>query len=82
MALVNEQEAKDRCAQLAAEHPDRASNNWLPVKQKDDTWSVARIPLPPPVDGGAENRDDSRPVADDPRAENPWINPPPWIGGI
>jgi hypothetical protein len=78
------EDAKDRCAQLAAEHPDRARVNWIPVKQKDGSWAVARIPLPPPVkvDQAQESHDDSRPLRENPRGENPWINPPPWIGGL
>jgi len=43
---------------------------------------VVRIGLPPPVRANAaEVRAGERPPADNPRAENPWINPPPWIGG-
>jgi len=80
---MTEQEAKDRCAQLAAEHPDRATTNWLPVKQKDGTWAVARIPLPPPAKpSGESTKADHEPLPANPRAENPWINPPPWIGGL
>lgn len=80
---MNEQEAKDHCAQLVASHPDRATTNWLPVKQKDGTWAVARIGLPPPAQSsGKQVKSEPKPLADNPRAENPWINPPPWIGGI
>ena len=78
---MNEQEARDRCAELAAEHPDRATSNWIPVKQKDGTWGVARIGLPPPAKATGESRAERDPLAQNPRAENPWINPPPWIGG-
>ncbi len=68
---MTEEEAKARCTQLAAEHPDRERNQWLPVKAKDGTWSVARIGVPPPLDPTAttESHDSSRPAADDPSSE-------------
>jgi hypothetical protein len=34
---VNAQEAQERRAQLAAEHPDRATHGWLPVEQNAGT---------------------------------------------
>ncbi|HEX5593279.1 MAG TPA: hypothetical protein VFX35_08025 [Solirubrobacterales bacterium] len=74
---MDEQEAKDRCAQLAAEHPDRETSNWVPVKQKDDSWAVVRIPLPPPVDPNrtqGTRRDPSPHEGEDVRAD-PWIKP-------
>jgi hypothetical protein len=75
---VTEAEAKARCAQLAQEHPDRATANWIPIRQKDGFWAVARIGLPPPLDPAAteKTRDSSRPVTDNPGPEPPWINPP------
>lgn len=81
---MTEDEAKARCAQLASEHPDREQVNWIPVKQKDGSWAAARIPLPPPVKTNQtrESQTDSRPLRENPRAVNPLINPPPWIGGI
>ena len=81
---MTEDEAKARCAQLASEHPDRGQVNWIPVKQKDGSWAVARIPFPPPVKTNQtqESQTDSRPLRENPRAENPLINPPPWIGGV
>lgn len=67
---MDEQEAKARCAQLAAEHPDRERNHWIPVKGKDGTWSVARIGLPPPTEpGGTEIQEKPRPPAEDPSSE-------------
>jgi hypothetical protein len=74
---MNEQEAKGRCMELAREHPDRGVANWVPVKQKDGTWAVARIPLPPPIDpsqiqGG--RREPSPHEGEDVRAD-PWIRP-------
>lgn len=74
---MDEREAKERCAQLGREHPDREVANWVPVKQKDSSWAVARIPLPPPVDpsktqGG--RREPSPHEGEDVRAD-PWIKP-------
>jgi len=81
---MTEDEAKARCTRLAAEHPDRARVNWIPVKQNDVSCAVARIPLPPPVKvhQTQESQKDPRPQRENPRSENPWINPPPWIGGL
>jgi hypothetical protein len=81
---MTEQEAKDRCAQLAAEHPDRATTNWLPVKQKDGTWAVARIPLPPPAKAeGEETKSEPRPMPGDSRGDTLGGNlPPGWYGGL
>lgn len=74
---MDEREARERCAQLAAEHPKRESTNWVPVKQKDGSWAVARIPLPPPVDPGKTRggrRESSPHEGEDVRAD-PWIKP-------
>jgi hypothetical protein len=74
---MTEDEAKARCAQLEAEHPDRATTNWIPAKQKDGSWAVARIPLPPPLDlsSTSETRPSGRLQGEDPRTEPPWLNP-------
>jgi len=74
---MNEGEARERCAQLAAAHPYREVANWIPVQQRNGTWAVARIPLPPPVDpsntqGG--RRKPSPQEGEDVRAD-PWIKP-------
>ena len=68
---MNEQEAKDRCAELAAKHPDRSRNQFVPIKAKDGTWSVARIGVAPALDptDTTESRDSSRPATDDPSSE-------------
>jgi hypothetical protein len=78
---MTEQEAKEQCTQLAAEHPDRGTHRWIPT-QRDGEWAVAKIGLPPPSnDGSPEVRADERPpTPDDPRTEPPWLNP--GAGGI
>jgi hypothetical protein len=79
---MNEQEARERCAQLAAEHPDRATNNWVPVQQKDGTWAVAHIPLPPPIDAeGSATAEKARPPADTPTDQLLGGNLPPSAFG-
>jgi hypothetical protein len=78
---MNEQEAKDRCAQLTREHPDRRTHRWMPVRSKDGEWAVAKINLPPTTaPTGTETRAAPRPDADDPRILPPWLDPP--RGGI
>lgn len=74
---MTEEKAKERCAQLAAEHPDRERTNWVPVKQKDGTWAVARIPLPPPLDPSQTkgSRRHPRPNEGEDVRADPWIKP-------
>jgi hypothetical protein len=71
---MTEQEARDLCARLSAEHPDRDTHQWLAV-QRDGEWRVAKIGLPPADEHTvAEVRSDERPATpDDPRP--PWRNP-------
>jgi hypothetical protein len=73
---ITEEEAKARCAELAAEHPDRVTNQWIPVHSKDGSWAVARIGLAPPAKPtGTSSLSEPRPAADDPRESFPWLNP-------
>jgi hypothetical protein len=62
---VTEQEARDACAQLSAEHPDRETHRWVPT-QRGEEWVVAKIGLPPAADSSsAEIRADERPPTPD-----------------
>jgi hypothetical protein len=62
---MNEAEAKEVCARLAAEHPDRHTNRWVATK-RDGEWVVAKIGLPPaPEELTAERRADERPPTPD-----------------
>ncbi len=82
LTRVNEIEAKEECARLGAEHPDRQTHRWVPTK-RDGEWAVAKIGLPPPADDiTAELRADERPsTPDDVRDGMPFGNtPPPWFG--
>jgi len=74
---MTEQEAKDRCDQLAREHPDRETHRWIPVPGKDGGWAVAKVNLPPTTSPtGTETRSAPRADADDPRVLPPWLDPP------
>ena len=42
---MTEAEARERCAQLAREHPERAQNQWFP-RETEDGWTVVKVPLP------------------------------------
>jgi hypothetical protein len=78
---MNEQESKQRCEQLAAEHPDRETHRWTPMRRGNGEWSVAKIGLPPPVaPTGSTSHVTVRHPPDDPRENFPWLNPP--SGGI
>ena len=78
---MTEQEAKARCQQLAAEHPDRETHRWVPTKAKDGNWSIAKINLPPPKPPtGSETRVTKSESGEDPRVLPPWLDPP--RGGI
>jgi len=78
---MNAQEAKDRCEQLTAEHPDRETHRWVPVQAKDGEWQVAKINLPPAKPPtGTETRETKSEGSDDPRILPPWLDPP--RGGI
>jgi hypothetical protein len=42
---MTEAEARDLCAQLAREHPERAQNQWF-AREEDDGWTVVKVRLP------------------------------------
>ena len=76
-------EAERMCKRLAAEHPDRQTNQWHPRKQRDGSWGVVKIALPPtdPKELTAETRADEQPdTGDDPR-HNVFRNVPPFGAG-
>jgi len=73
---MDEKQAKERCAQLAAEHPDRETHRWVPVQSKDGDWSVAKINLPPVArPTGTETRA-TESDSEDPHQLPPWLDPP------
>ena len=40
-------EAQAECARLAKEHPDRETHRFIPRQGPGDSWSVAKVGLPP-----------------------------------
>jgi hypothetical protein len=77
---MDEHEAKDRCAELAREHPDRDTHQWVPVQGTDGSWKIAKINLPPADQATGTATQASQPDPNDPRHLPPWLNPP--RGGI
>jgi hypothetical protein len=47
---VTETEARELCARLAREHPDRADNQWF-AREGDEGWTVVKVPLPDGLKG-------------------------------
>jgi hypothetical protein len=73
---MDEMQAKERCAEQAAEHPDRETHRWVPLQGKDGEWQVAKINLPPTTKPtGTETRSTSV-DAEDPRQLPAWLDPP------
>lgn len=65
---MNEAEAREACARLAREHPERETHRWHPREEADGSWSVVKIALPSNLGSTAETRAEGRPpTADDPR---------------
>jgi hypothetical protein len=68
---MTEAEAKEMCAKLAAEHPDRETHQWRPRQEADGSWSVMKIALPPAQETTPETRAEEKPpTADDPRTSS------------
>lgn len=42
---MTESEAREHCARLAREHPDRADNQWF-AREGDEGWTLVKVPLP------------------------------------
>jgi len=65
---MTEEQARERCAELAKSHTDRATHQFLP-KRIGEGWGVVKIGVPPPEDVlNAETRADERPpTGEDPR---------------
>jgi hypothetical protein len=73
---MDEREARERCEELAATHPDRDTHRWVPVQDKDGSWSVAKINLPPTPKPTATETRATRTDQGDPRQLPPWLDPP------
>jgi hypothetical protein len=42
---MTETEARELCAQLAREHPERAESQWF-AREEDNGWTVVKVSLP------------------------------------
>jgi hypothetical protein len=78
---VTEAEARNLCAQLAREHPEREANQWF-ARKGDDGWTVVKVPLPDglkrqPLTPTIEAKP-KPPQADDPRATHQRNAPGAW----
>jgi hypothetical protein len=73
---MTEDEARELCRRLSAEHPDRHTHQWVATRSGEE-WAVAKIGVPPADEAmGTEVRADERPpTPDDPRPPLP-----PWVG--
>lgn len=67
---MTHEEARDACARLQREHPDRTTHTWLPRETAGGDWEVARVAKPFPGRGPAVATTESKPKPpqpDDPR---------------
>jgi hypothetical protein len=42
---MTEDEARQLCAELAREHPERETHQWF-APEAGDEWTVVKVPLP------------------------------------
>ncbi len=46
LAPVDRDAAEHECKRLHEEHPERATNQWIPRQAANGEWEVVRVPLP------------------------------------
>lgn len=78
---MTEAEARDLCAQLAREHPDRDAHQWF-AREAGDGWTVVKVPLPEglkrqPLTPTIESKP-KPPQAEDPRQAHQRNVPGAW----
>jgi len=80
---MTEQEAKDRCAKLTAESPERETHSWLPRKEAGGEWAVVKLAVPSPKkeETTTSQAGDNQGIKDDPRPAMEQ-NVPPWGMGL
>lgn len=80
---MDEERAIARCAELAAEHPDRDTHQWIP-RERDGDWQVVKVPLPPPNDmlTGTQAAEERPATPDDVRDSHSRNSGGPWVGGV
>jgi hypothetical protein len=80
---VTREEAEKLCQRLASDSHERETHHWVPHRQRNGEWSVAKIGLPPTKSSGGtpETRADEKPATpDDPRPAQ-WRDVPPFGAG-
>ena len=80
---MTEREARERCAKLGAESPERSTHSWIPRKNADGDWSVVKLAVPSPKtpDSITTEPTGAEAARDDPRSAMEQ-NFPPWGAGI
>jgi hypothetical protein len=65
---MTEQEAKERCRELAATSPERTTHSWLPREGADGAWAIVKLGVPStsPATGTATSADPHG-IREDPR---------------
>lgn len=80
---MDEAQARKRCEELAAAAEDRSAHSWIPRRQSDGSWVVAKVAVPPP-DGPKVIREGREPAPsiarDDPRSSLEQRIPPYGAG--
>ena len=66
---MTEQEAKEKCAKLSAESPERTTHSWVPKKGDDGEWSIIKLAVPTPGSQklNTKTEEDVQAIAEDPR---------------
>lgn len=65
---MTEKEARDRCAALSKESPERFTHSWV-ARENEGVWSVVKIAVPTPGADPIETETTHEPLAvqEDPR---------------
>jgi len=77
---VTEEQAKDRCRELAETSPDRETHSWIARQGEGDAWSVVKLAVPPakPPETTASKPTDPQSGRDDPRTSQQQNVPFPF----
>lgn len=80
---MNEQEARQRVAELTAASPERATHSWIPRKGPDGEWAILKLAVPSPKSPATSTAQsgDTHAAKEDPRSAMEQ-NFPPWSGII
>lgn len=67
---MTEQQARDRCAKLMAESPERVTHSWLPRKGATGEWGIVKLAVPSPAssDTVTTSASTEQSIKDDPRS--------------